>query len=226
MWVKLRKLWNLPERKLFLIEAMWSRFLPMIKKIHSLLDEGIIGEIKVLNADFGFRSDWNAESRLFNAKLAGGAILDVGVYTISFASSILGCHPSKIVGVSNLGQTGVDEQTGIVMGYDSGQLAMLSCAVRTNTMNEAHIIGTEGYINIPYFWKAKEATICISYGNTRFIDMHFDGMGYSFEAQEVMDCIREGKLESNIMPLEESISIMEIMDEVRKQVGVRYPNEK
>ena len=213
------------ETKKFLMEAMWTRFLPVMEKVREWLAEGAIGEVRMLTADFGFRSGWDPEGRLLNPKLAGGALLDVGVYTVAMASMVFGQQPSRIASMAHIGETGVDEQSAMLLGYDTGQLAILSCAVRTNTPQEARIIGTEGAIHIPDFWHATSANLNVSGKDTMQIEIPFDGNGYNYEAAEVMRCLRAGKLESDIMPLDESLSIMETVDKIRSQCGLRYPME-
>ena len=213
------------ETKKFLMEAMWTRFLPVMARVREWLAEGAIGEVRMLTADFGFRSGWDPEGRLLNPKLAGGALLDVGVYTVAMASMVFGQQPSRIASMAHIGETGVDEQSAMLLGYDTGQLAILSCAVRTNTTQESRIIGTEGAIHIPDFWHATSATLSVSGKDTVQIEIPFDGNGYNYEAAEVMRCLRAGKLESDIMPLDESLSIMETMDKIRVQCGLRYPME-
>jgi len=179
----------------------------------------------MLTADFGFRSGWNPEGRLLNPSLAGGALMDVGVYTVAMASMVFGKQPSRITSMAHIGETGVDEQSAMVLGYDEGQLAILSCAIRTSTPQEGRILGTEGSIHIPGFWHATSATLYVSGKDAEQIEMPFDGNGYNCEAVEVMRCLRAGKLESDIMPLDESLSIMETMDKIRAQWGLKYPEE-
>jgi len=213
------------ESKKFLMEAMWTRFLPVMARVREWLVEGAIGEVRMLTADFGFRSGWDPDGRLLNPNMAGGALLDVGVYTVAMASMVFGEQPSRIVSLAHIGETGVDEQAAMLLGYDAGQLAILSCAVRTNTPQEARIMGTEGTIYIPDFWHATSATLYVSGKDAEQIEMPFDGNGYNYEAAEVMRCLRAEKLESDIMPLDESLAIMETMDKIRAQWGLRYPME-
>lgn len=212
-------------RKIFLMEAMWTRFIPVMVKVREWLSSGAIGEIRMLTADFGFRTGWNPESRLLNPGLGGGALMDVGVYTLALASMVFAGPPNRITGMAHIGETGVDEQSSMILGYEKGQLAFLSCAVRTNTPQEARIIGTEGSIHIPGFWHAASATLYVSGKEAEHVEIPFEGTGYNYEAAEVMKCLRQGKLESSIMPLDETLSIMKTADELRTQWGLRYPME-
>jgi len=212
------------ERGVFLMEAMWSRFLPTLCKARELLAEGAIGEPRMLAADFGFRAGVDPERRLFNPALGGGALLDVGVYCVSLASMVFGGPPARIASLATLGETGVDEQSAFILGHDNGELAVLYTAVRTQTGHEARIMGTEGHIHIPAFWHATGLTLS-SGGEQKQIDAPFEGNGYNYEAAEVMECLRAGRRESDVMPLDETLSIMQTLDRIREQWGLKYPME-
>src|SRR5690606_38909998 len=135
------------EKRLFLMEAMWPRFLPVIVRKRELLGAGEMDEPRMLSADCDFRPDVDQHHGLFNPRLGGGALLDVGIYPVALASMIFGI-PDDITAKAHLGETGVDEQTALIFGYKGGQLALLSCAVRLDTPQEAIIMGTEGSIRI------------------------------------------------------------------------------
>lgn len=213
------------ERKLFLMEAMWSRFFPIMKKVCTWINEGAIGEVRMLTADFGFRREGLREDRKYNINRGGGALLDVGVYPISFASMIFGKIPKSITGIASICDTGVDDQSSMLLGYDEGQLAILSCAINTNTPKEARILGTKGSIYIPNFSHATSATLSIIDKKPETIEIPLEGNGYNYEASVVMDYLNTDKLESELMPLDESLSIMKVMDKLRNQWGLKYPTE-
>jgi len=214
------------EEKLFLMEGMWTRFLPIFVKVRDWLAKELIGPIRFLQADFGFRGDWRPQGRLLNPGLAGGALLDVGVYTVALASMVFGQPPARITSMAHLGSTGVDEQAAMLFGYEDGQLAVLSCAVRTQTPQQAVIAGTKGIIRIHSpFWSATTATISMEGKKDKIVKMPFKCNGFEYEAREVMKCIQTGKLESGIMPLDESLLIVKTMDEIRGQWGLKYPIE-
>ncbi len=212
------------DKGLFLMEAMWSRYLPTLVKTRALIAAGKIGDVRMIQADFGFRAGVNPEGRLFNPKLGGGALLDVGIYPLSLAHMILGT-PNQIKSLAEIGSTGVDEQTAFILGYDSGELAVLSTAVRTNTPHEATIIGTEGWIRIHSPWWISDTLTLKSGGKEQTIPCPYEGNGYNYEAIEAGNCLRTGKLESEIMPLAETLALMSILDEIRAQIGLRYPME-
>ncbi|MEN8243184.1 MAG: Gfo/Idh/MocA family oxidoreductase [Chloroflexota bacterium] len=212
------------QKGLFLMEAMWSRYLPVLVKVRQLIAEGAIGKIRMVQADFGFRTDVNPEGWLFNLNLGGGALLDAGIYPLSLAHMILGT-PDRITSIADLGSTGVDEQTAVILGYDSGEIALLSAAIRTNTPREATIVGTDGWIRINRTWFATDSLTLNSDGKEETIPCPLVGNGLHYEAVEVEDCIRSGKIESDIMPLDETLALMKIMDQIRSQIGLKYPME-
>ncbi len=212
------------EKKCFVMEAMWTRFLPAIVRVREILTKGHLGEIRMLSAGFGFKAVFDPSHRLFNPSLGGGALLDVGVYPVSLASMVFG-QPAQISSQCHLGDTGVDEQSAVLLRYELGQMAVLAAAVRTEIPQDAYIIGTKGRLRIYSPWWQSQK-LSLKFGKReKVLKLPFKGNGFSFEAEEVMRCIREGRLESQIMPLDESLSIMETMDTVRAQWGLKYPME-
>jgi len=212
------------EKGLFLMEAMWTRYLPTLVKTRALIADGVIGDVRMVQVDFGFRAGVNPEGRLFDPALGGGALLDVGIYPLSLAHMILGT-PARLTSLAHLGDTGVDEQTAFILGYDQGQMAVLSTAIRTNTPHEAFIIGTSGWIKIHGPWWVSDTLTLKKDGQEDIISCPMVGNGYNYEAAEVGNCIRSGRLESEIMSLDETLAILGLMDEIRAQIGLRYPME-
>lgn len=211
-------------RKVFLMEAMWTRFLPVMVRVRELIKSGAIGEARLLQADFGFRAGVNPESRLFNPALGGGSLLDVGVYPVSLSSMLFG-KPSEIAGYANLGQTGVDEEAAFVFRHPGGKMSILSSAIRLTTPHDARIIGTDGYITVPPAWWVGKTLTLTRDGKDEVVDCPITGNGYNYEAEEVERCVRAGLLESDIMTHAESIEIMDTLDTLRAQWGVKYPGE-
>lgn len=212
-------------RRLFLMEAMWTRYLPAVVHLCKLLAEGVLGEVRMLAADFGLRFEFDRHSRLFAPELGGGALLDLGVYPISLASLVLG-QPEAIVSLAKLGETGVDEQAGIILRYTQGRLACLYTSMRGATPSEATIIGTQGRLRLhPPIYRPEHMTLTLSGRRERRVDRRVEGNGLHYEAAAVMRCLIEGKLESSLMPLDESLSIMQTMDTIRAQWGLVYPDE-
>ncbi|HEY3332040.1 MAG TPA: Gfo/Idh/MocA family oxidoreductase [Capsulimonadaceae bacterium] len=208
----------------FAMEAMWSRFFPLITELKKVIADGTIGEVRMVQADFGFRAGVNPEGRLFSPALAGGGLLDVGVYTVSFSSLILG-EPNQVTGIATIGETGVDEQNGLVLGHASGAISLLSSAVRTNSLHEATITGTDGRIRLSApFWIPKVMTITAG-GKDEVREVPYEGNGYNYQAVEVAKQVKAGKIESDIMPLDETLAILRTMDKARAQWGLKYPCE-
>ncbi|MEM7133397.1 MAG: Gfo/Idh/MocA family oxidoreductase [Chloroflexota bacterium] len=214
-------------RKLFLMEGMWTRFLPAIRQVREWLDAGEIGELRQIRADFGFNAPFNPEGRMFNKALAGGALLDAGIYPVSFASMIAG-SPVAVEAIADIGSTDVDEQSFCLLRYGNGAIASLSASVRAPVDVLATIIGSEGKITVPRFLAASSVELHrYKKGETIRRDFPFpDGQGFEYEIQEVVDCLNQGKLESDIMPLNETLSIMQTMDAIRKKVGLVYDNDR
>ncbi len=209
----------------FLMEAMWTRFLPAVQRVRELVREEAVGDIQFVQADFGFRAGFDPKSRLFDPALGGGGLMDVGVYCISFASMLLGT-PEHVTGTAVLGETGVDETAAMVLRYPSRAIAVLSTAIRSNTPHEATIVGTDGKIKVHSpFWKATTLTLSRGGRADEVIELPYEGNGYNYEALEVARCVGAGLTESQTMPLDETLEIMKTMDTLRAQWGVKYPME-
>ena len=214
------------EKGIFLMEGMWTRFFPLMEEVRRLVSTGVLGEVRMLNVDFGFRAEADPASRLFDPWLGGGALLDVGVYCVSFASMVLG-PPTRAVGLPHLGDTGVDEQASIILEHEGGRLANLSVGIRTTTPQEATIMGTEGYVRIHHpWWRPSLMTISRPGEEDETIEAPVAGNGFNYEAAEVMRCLEAGTTESDIMPLDETISVMRTMDGIREAWNLRYPGEE
>jgi predicted dehydrogenase len=201
---------------LFAMEAMWTRFLPHIAVIRDWLARGALGEIVTVTADHG---QWFAEDpgfRLFAPELGGGALLDLGVYPVSLASMVLGA-PNRIVSLSDPAFTGVDAQTSMVFGYESGAQAVLTCTLRANSPTRASIVGTDARIEIGGFYAPAAVTLVTRDGAPTRVESTHEGRGLRHQADEVARRLAGGELESPVMPLDETISIMQTMDTVQAQ---------
>jgi dihydrodiol dehydrogenase / D-xylose 1-dehydrogenase (NADP) len=214
------------EAKLFLMEAMWTRFLPAIVKTREWLSADLIGEVRLVKADFGFRIGWDPEHRLLNAELGGGSLLDAGIYPISFASMIFGEAPETITSNSHIGETGVDEHFSALFTYSGGRSASLNGAVRLQMRYDAFIYGTEGYIHVPNFLFAKSADLFINGELKESFTYDGEETGYAFEAAEATRCLQEGLTESKIMSSSETLQLMQTLDAIRQQWGLTYPSEQ
>jgi len=196
-----------------------------MEMVRKLINDGILGEIRLLTADFGFRNELDPEHRLYNPALGGGALLDVGIYPLALAQMIFGT-PTRISSMAHIGKTAVDEQAAMILGYEKGELAVLHTAVRTETPQEAVIMGTEGRLKLNHPWFAPSKLTLSQPGLPRqVINVPYEGNGYNYEATAVMDCLREGKLEHQLMPWSTTLALLETMDAIRAQWGLRYPME-
>jgi len=211
---------------LFLMEAMWTRFLPTLNQTRDWLAQGIIGKPLMVRADFGFRAEVNEEGRLFAPEYGGGGLLDVGIYPISLAAMVFGAHPEETAALAHIGMTGVDDQNAVIFKYANGGIAITASAIRTNTPQDAIIMGENGsiFLHAP-FWRGSGVTLNITGREPEVFDFPLVGNGYNYQAQAVMDCLRAGLTECSIMPLDETVAIMGILDAARAQWGVKYPME-
>jgi predicted dehydrogenase len=185
-----------------------------------------MGEIRYVSASIGWKAEFDPLFRLYNPELGGGALLDAGVYPVSFASMVLGA-PNVVTGAASLGETGVDEQAAISLGHPSGAVASLGVTIQAIPISVGLILGTAGRIEVDHDWHRPEGLTFTPYDGEpqRFAYPQQEGNGYQYEAIEVGRCLRAGLLESPVMPLDESITIMETLDALRSQWGVRYPME-
>ena len=208
-------------RGVFLMEAMWMRCNPVIRRIAALVAEGAIGEVTAVHADLGLQGPFPATHRLMDPALGGGALLDLGVYPINLAHLVLGA-PASVQAWAQLSPEGVDQNTGLVLGYPSGAVAALTCSLVGETGNAATITGTTGRIQLPPdFFRPRMFTLHRGAG-TEVFDLDFPGQGFQFEAEEVQRCLAAGELESPLMPQATTLEIMGLLDAIREQIGVRY----
>jgi predicted dehydrogenase len=205
------------EAGLFAMEAMWTRFLPHTAVIRDWIERGLLGEIVTVMADHGQWFAEDPEFRLFAPELGGGALLDLGVYPVSFASMILGA-PDRIVALSDPAFTGVDAQTSMLLGYESGAQAVLTCTLRAKSPMRASIVGTDARIELDgRFYAPTSVTLVPRSGEATHVPSDHEGHGLRHEADEVARCLAAGELESPLMRLDESIAIMRTMDAVAAQ---------
>ncbi len=215
------------EKNLFFMEAMWMKCLPAFLKAKELVLSGVIGEVEMIKADFCNRCGYDENNRLFRLDTGGGALLDLGVYTISFATSFLGLEPSEIVSFAQFGQSGADFEDTVILKYEKGAFAALNSGFNSSSRNNATIIGSKGTIEFAeWFFFATEFNLYDK--DNKFVEkftFSHDLNGYEFEVREVESCLEAGKLESDLVPHNDSIKIMKIMDTCRSQWGFKYPNE-
>ena len=208
------------EKNMLLMEAMWTRFIPAFKKAKEWVKIGKIGDIKLVNASFCFNVPFDPENRLYNPKLAGGSLYDAGVYPIEFTTGILGENPTRVNGFCKISKTGVDEFATINMSFQSGALATLSCGITANTNKDAWVYGTKGHIVVQDFLGSKKSEV---YDNDNELIECFEEDfedGFIYEIKHFADLYRENKIESDIIPLKDTIACAGIFDELMNQWGM------
>ena len=207
------------------MEAMWTMFLPHIAVTLDLIRKGRIGAIKLLRADFGIQIPWDPKHRVYDPELGGGSLLDVGIYPV-FLSLLLFGMPEKIEAMATLGKTTrVDESCGILFHYPEGQIASLFSSVVAKTGVEAEIIGENGRILIhKEFFLPTTLTLIHNDDTPEEIKPEFTGNGMNYEAVEVMNCLAEGKTESDLMSHNMSRKLISLLDQIRKKCGIVYPD--
>jgi dihydrodiol dehydrogenase / D-xylose 1-dehydrogenase (NADP) len=209
----------------FVMEALWTRFLPAIRDVQALVLDGIIGDVIKVEANFGFKASKDDDSRLFAPHLGGGALLDIGIYPLTFADLFLGT-PQKIESTVVYYHTGVDLSSEITLSYPNAT-AHLKFSFDHNLPIESFIRGTNGYIHMPMFIGAEHALIYNQNGTLiKEIKHPHDVNGMEYEILEVIKCIANGRKESYIMPHEKTLSLLNQMDQLRKQWNLIYPQEK
>jgi predicted dehydrogenase len=208
----------------FLMEAIWSRFLPAYRSLVDVVGSGRIGEPLLVEADFGFRRSLDPDNRLFRADLGGGGLLDLGVYPLQLCTLLLG--PVEHVSAEGvIGETGVDEQVAAVLRHGGGGLGVIKAALRVNMTCTARVSGTEGVVEIPALMHCPNAIRVLTPAGIDDIDGSYEGNGLRFEIAEVHRCLAEGRMESDVMPLDETLVLARTLDEIRRRIGLVFPGE-
>lgn len=212
------------EKKLFLMEAMWTRFTPALAAVRAAIAAGDIGQVRQLHVDFGFAATTDPLHRVNNPALGGGALLDLGIYPLSIAAALLGPVRS-VIAQADMGPTGVDLQTGFMLRHDNGAMSVCSCSLVARTPAELTVSGELGHVRMnTMFHRATSITIATEKG-ARTIPTPYLGNGYVHEVIEAGQCLRAGLLESASMPHAETLELMGIMDQIRDQIGLRYASD-
>ncbi len=215
------------EYNVFLMEAMWTKFMPVTRTVKAWLQERCIGKVKYIDITFGYNGGYDVDGRLLNSELAGGALLDVGIYPLTYTIHMMDKLPEQISSTAYLGQTNVDEVNAISMRFEDGAIARLGSSVTVDMHNQAVIVGDQGRIVVPNFWKAESAELYDKDGTLiSTYEMPFVVNGYEYEAEAVNDCLRNHKKECDLLPLADTLEIMKLMDHMRKDWGLTYPQEK
>lgn len=209
----------------FIMEALWTKFLPQYEKINFLVRSGELGDIKMIQADFGFKAPSPISQRLCDPALGGGALLDIGIYPVFLTTSLLG-RPTEVLATIKRFPSGVDEQIAIILKFEAGALAILSATFEANTPVEATICGKNGYIRLNNRFHNATANVALVRDTSppELLSIHReDGYGYQYEARHVGECLRNNLIESPVMSHADSLLLMETLDRIRVSCGIRYP---
>ena len=207
---------------IFLMEALWSRFMPGIEKALELVQSGAIGKVVSVKADFGFKAQFSPENRLFNKELGGGALLDIGIYPLFLSYLILG-KPTTIKASAIFGSTGVDEQCGVVLTYADGQIALLDSTLQAKTDCIGLIQGETGQIRIhSRFHETMGISLVPEDQEPTEFDFTRTTHGYDYEIRHVMQCLAEDRTESPLWSLDDSLNLMDLLDAIRAEAGIVY----
>ncbi|MTV37171.1 Gfo/Idh/MocA family protein [Duganella radicis] len=213
-------------RKLFLMEAMWTRFMPALAEVKRIIASGEIGVVNSVHADFSFVATTDPENRVNKRELGGGALLDLGIYPLSIACALLGPAES-VQAQAILSEAGVDMTTGFTMKHKGGTMSISSCSLRSRSPSELTVSGTLGSVRMEgMFHLSQTVTVKLAGGVSRTVSTPYLGNGYVHEVIEAGRCLREGLLESPGMTHDETLAMMELLDTIRAQIGVRYPADE
>lgn len=210
------------QHNMFLMEALWTRFLPAIKKIKNTVENGEIGKIKYLNADFSFKANPSIQ-RIYDKELGGGSILDIGIYPIFLAYLILGM-PDKIIAKAHFYESGADSQVSIIFDYKNAQ-AVLFSSFNSNSKREAKISGTLGEIMIDSPWNETSSFSVFKDNKEEKISLPISGKGFTHQISECNSCLLENRTQSSLWPHQNSIELITLLDAVRKEIGLVYAED-
>ena len=220
------------ERQVFLMEAVWTRYLPIYTVVQGWLREQAIGPLLGMQSSFCFNAPFDAGSRIYDPALAGGALLDIGIYNLTMTrwvmQQVLGACPQALAIQASgvLAPTGVDQRVACLLNFPGGISSQFICAVDGQADNGLRIFGERGVISVPVdFWQATEAVLARSGQPEQRVTAPFRGNGFEYEIETAQACVRAGQIESAVMPHAETLATLTWMDEIRRQLGVRYPFE-
>jgi predicted dehydrogenase len=210
------------EAGVFVMEAMWTRFQPAVVRLRELVADGAIGEVRSVQADLGVDRVYDPDDRLFALELGGGALLDLGVYVVSFAQMLLGT-PDTVTAAGSTYPTGADAEAAVLLGWADGRSATLTTSPRYPTPGQARVFGTGGWIDVlPRFHHPATIVLHRSGADPEEITRPATGVGYSHELAEVTRCLQEGRTESEVMPLADTLAVQDVLGRAAAQLGVHH----
>ena len=210
---------------IFVMEAMWTRFQPAVVALRELVADGAIGEVRSVQADLGVAREYEPTDRLFDLALGGGALLDLGVYVVSFAQMLLGT-PERVVAAGSLFPSGVDAEASLLLDHGDGRTATLTTSLRQALPGQARVFGTEGWIDVlPRFHHPQTIVLHRAGAEPETITRPATGGGYAHELIEVTECLRAGRSESAVMPLADTLAVQSVLGEAADQLGVPHEED-
>lgn len=223
------------KNNVFLMEALWTRFLPVYQQVQQWIKDGEIGQLQHIHSTFAIKFPYLPEGRHFNPHLAGGILLDGNVYSVAMSQWLLGVdEPETVQAVGVIGKTGVDDSLAVNLDYGGGKTAQFYGSQLAPYTNDLSILGTDGYITVHgHFWEATRVTLhkrgekgsSADNNNRQELDLPFECNGFEYQIREAVKCIRGGELESAVIPHRHTLANMQLMDTIRQQIGLRYPFE-
>ena len=212
-------------RGVFVMEAMWTRFQPAVVAMRELITDGAIGEVRQVQADLGVQRAFDPEDRLFSLELGGGALLDLGVYVVSFAQMVLGT-PETVSAVGSRFPTGVDAEASLLLGYADGRSAALMTSLRNPLPGSARVYGTEGWIDVLPRFHHPQTVVLHREGAAETVTRPQLGGGYAHELTEVTECLQAGRTQSAVMPLADTLAVQQVLQQAADRLGVRHAESR
>lgn len=212
-------------KKVFLMEAMWTRLLPVYQSVRNWLDDDRIGRVRWVESSFCVRGDFDPSKRHLNPRLAGGGLLDLGVYCLAMTQFVLRQEPSEITAVASMSSTGVDEMLTVNLGYANGALAGFACGFVATGDNRLLICGEKGRIEVPSNFISAEKALLLRDSQVEAAEQAHRGEGFEYEIAETHRCLRAGELESPLRPLNDTLQNLKTMDAIRAKIALKYPFE-
>jgi predicted dehydrogenase len=212
-------------RNLFLMEGLWTRFIPATEKLIELLQKKSIGDLQYMQADFGFKANFDPKSRVFNKSMGGGSLMDIGIYPIYLSLITLG-FPTHMNAAARVSETGVDSYCSMLFGYENGTKAILESLIEADTPTVAHIYGNKGYIKLhSRFHHSEKISLYQNDELKEEFDLKYQGHGYIYEIEEVNRCLRNKMIESPKLPHALSLDLIVLIDQVKTKIGLTYSSQ-
>lgn len=215
------------EKGLFIMEAFWIRHLPLLRRMQELIREGVIGDVIYARSDFGFTAQGARKDRKFDSSLGGGALLDIGIYNLGFMHMVMGDEkPLSFTSRHHINEYGTDDFSSILLSYPEGKTAAVTTSIGFDMAREGVIYGTAGSIYLPDYQMAQKLTVKPNAGGAYDVEMPFDMNGFEYQIREVSRCVKAGMSTSDILKAEDSIAVLELMDEIRASWGMKFSWEQ